>query len=147
MAYCYLTNQSQKSTYVIESSLFSGGSQGGDYLNTLNFILSTGCIVILSTNEGQFYYSSYSAADSSGVQKWYFIGINNSHIGYVLSFNEFSESWDLNSINIQSVDSSLSATSTNPVQNKVINNALAEKLPLTGGTLTGNLNGKYITGT
>lgn len=126
MADCCLTNQSQKSTYVIESSLFSGGSQGGDYLNTLNFILSTGCIVILSTNEEQFYYSSHSAADSSGVQKWYFIGINNSHIGYVLSFNEFAESWDLNSISIPDV---------------------SKYLPLTGGTLTGNLNGKYITGT
>lgn len=126
MADCCLTNQSQKSTYVVESSLFSGGSQGGDYLNTLNFILSTGCIVILSTNEGQFYYSSHSAADSSDVQKWYFIGINNSHIGYVLSFNEFAESWDLNSISIPDV---------------------SKYLPLTGGTLTGNLTGKHLTGT
>ena len=45
------------------------------------------------------------------------------------------------------IDSSLSSTSTNPVQNKVINAALAEKLPITGGTLTGNLTGKYLTGT
>ena len=45
------------------------------------------------------------------------------------------------------IDSALSSTSTNPVQNKVINAALAEKLPITGGTLTGNLTGRYLTGT
>lgn len=45
------------------------------------------------------------------------------------------------------VDSALSATSTNPVQNKVIKSAIDEKLPLSGGTMTGNLTGKYITGT
>ena len=72
------------------------------------------------------------------------------------------------------VDNALSATSTNPVQNKVITSALAgkadktalnskadktaldakadktaldAKLDKTGGTLTGNLTGKYITGT
>ena len=63
------------------------------------------------------------------------------------------------------VDNSLNSTSTNPVQNKVIkteldkkaNNtaldakadktALDGKLDKTGGTLTGNLTGKYITGT
>lgn len=45
------------------------------------------------------------------------------------------------------VDSELSATSTHPVQNKVIKSALDEKLPLSGGTLTGNLTGKYISGT
>lgn len=45
------------------------------------------------------------------------------------------------------VDSALSATSTNPVQNKVIKSALDGKLSTSGGTLTGNLTGKYITGT
>lgn len=45
------------------------------------------------------------------------------------------------------VDSDLSSTSTNPVQNKVIKSALDGKLPTSGGTLTGNLTGKYITGT
>ena len=52
------------------------------------------------------------------------------------------------------VDTALSNTSTNPVQNKVIkteldknNAALNNKLDKTGGTLTGNLTGKYITGT
>lgn len=45
------------------------------------------------------------------------------------------------------VDSELSATSTNPVQNKVIKSALDGKLSTSGGTLTGNLTGKYITGT
>lgn len=63
------------------------------------------------------------------------------------------------------VDSSLSTTSTNPVQNKVIKTeldkkadktaldakadktALNGKLDKTGGTLTGNLTGKYFTGT
>ena len=54
------------------------------------------------------------------------------------------------------VDNALSATSTNPVQNKVVKSALdgkADKTALdgkldkSGGTLTGNLIGKYITGT
>lgn len=45
------------------------------------------------------------------------------------------------------VDSSLSLTSTNPVENRVITSAMAGKLDKTGGTLTGNLTGKYITGT
>ena len=45
------------------------------------------------------------------------------------------------------VDSALSATSENPVQNKIIKSALDGKLSTSGGTLTGNLTGKYITGT
>ena len=45
------------------------------------------------------------------------------------------------------VDTALSSTSTNPVQNKVIKTELDKKLDKTGGTLTGNLTGKYITGT
>ena len=63
------------------------------------------------------------------------------------------------------VDTTLSNTSTNPVQNKVIKAALSSKadntaldakadktaldgkLDKTGGTLTGNLTGKYLTGT
>ena len=54
------------------------------------------------------------------------------------------------------VDAELSATSTNPVQNKAVKaaidakadkSALNGKLDKTGGTLTGNLDGKYITGT
>lgn len=45
------------------------------------------------------------------------------------------------------VDSELSATSTHPVQNKVIKSALDGKLSTSGGTLTGNLTAKYITGT
>ena len=45
------------------------------------------------------------------------------------------------------VDNSLNSTSTNPVQNKVIKTELDKKLDKTGGTLTGNLTGKYITGT
>ena len=54
------------------------------------------------------------------------------------------------------VDAELSATSTNPVQNKAVKaaidakvdkTALDGKLDKTGGTLTGNLTGKYITGT
>ena len=38
-----------------------------------------------------------------------------------------------------SVDSALSSTSENPVQNKVINSALDEKLSLSGGTMTGDI--------
>ena len=45
------------------------------------------------------------------------------------------------------VDTSISSTSTNPVQNKVIKTELDKKLDKTGGTLTGNLTGKYLTGT
>ena len=54
------------------------------------------------------------------------------------------------------VDATLDATSTNPVQNKAVKvaidakadkSALDGKLDKTGGTLTGNLTGKYITGT
>ena len=37
------------------------------------------------------------------------------------------------------VDSALSSTSTNPVQNKVVNSALEEKLSLSGGTMTGDV--------
>lgn len=58
--------------------------------------------------------------------------------------------------NKTTVDSSLNSTSTNPVQNKVINEALSGKansshthnyLPLSGGTLTGDVTGKYFKGT
>lgn len=45
------------------------------------------------------------------------------------------------------VDSSLSASSTNPVQNKAVKSALDGKLSTSGGTLTGNLSGQYIAGT
>lgn len=45
------------------------------------------------------------------------------------------------------VDTALSNTSTNPVQNKVVKMALDNKLDKSGGTLTGNLTGEYITGT
>lgn len=45
------------------------------------------------------------------------------------------------------VDTTLSDSSTNPVQNKVVKAALNDKLDKTGGTLTGNLTGKYFTGT
>ena len=41
-------------------------------------------------------------------------------------------------------DSALSSTSTNPVQNKVINTALGKKLSLSGGTMTGALTTKGI---
>lgn len=49
--------------------------------------------------------------------------------------------------NKTTVDSSLSASSTNPVQNKVVKSALDGKLSTSGGSLTGNLTGQYITGT
>lgn len=54
------------------------------------------------------------------------------------------------------VDTALSTTSTNPVQNKVVKTeldkkadktALDNKFDKTGGTLTGNLSGQYLTGT
>lgn len=41
-------------------------------------------------------------------------------------------------------DSSLSSTSTNPIQNKVVNTELRKKLPLAGGTMTGALTTKGI---
>lgn len=46
------------------------------------------------------------------------------------------------------VDSELSNTSTNPVQNKIVTEALNNKLPTAGGTMTGNINmnGNKVTG-
>lgn len=41
-------------------------------------------------------------------------------------------------------DSELSSTSTNPVQNKVINTELGQKLSLSGGTMTGTITTKGI---
>ena len=107
--------------------------------------------------------------------------------GKGLSTNDFTteDKNKLESIEVgankTTVDSSLSSTSTNPVQNKIINTALSGKansshthddryyteseidtklsgkansshthsdyLPKSGGTLTGNLTGKYISGT
>ena len=49
--------------------------------------------------------------------------------------------------NKTTVDSSLSVSSTNPVQNKAVKSALDGKLSTSGGTLTGNLSGQYIAGT
>lgn len=45
------------------------------------------------------------------------------------------------------VDNALSATSTNPVQNKVITSAMDDKMGKSGGTFTGNVYGKYFCGT
>lgn len=45
------------------------------------------------------------------------------------------------------VDTDLSSTSTNPVQNKVVKSALDDKMDKSGGTFTGNVSGKYFTGT
>lgn len=45
------------------------------------------------------------------------------------------------------VDTELSSTSTNPVQNKAIKSALDGKMDKSGGTFTGNVSGQYITGT
>lgn len=52
-----------------------------------------------------------------------------------------------NGANKTTVDSDLSASSTNPVQNKTVKSALDGKLSTSGGTLTGNLSGQYIAGT
>lgn len=52
-----------------------------------------------------------------------------------------------NGANKTTVDSSLSASSRNPVQNKAVKSALDGKLSTSGGTLTGNLSGQYIAGT
>lgn len=46
--------------------------------------------------------------------------------------------------NKTTVDSTMSASSTNPVQNKVINTELGKKLSLSGGTMTGALTTKGI---
>ena len=43
------------------------------------------------------------------------------------------------SIDTITVDSALSSTSTNPVQNKVVDSAINQKLSLSGGTMTGAL--------
>lgn len=66
------------------------------------------------------------------------------------SYNDLS-----NKPTIPTVDSALSTTSTNPVQNKLITNALNSKadssslssyLPLAGGTMTGNITLKDLNG-
>lgn len=49
--------------------------------------------------------------------------------------------------NKTTVDSALSASSMNPVQNKVIKSALDNKMDKSGGTFTGNVTGKYFCGT
>lgn len=46
--------------------------------------------------------------------------------------------------NKTTVDSTMSTSSTNPVQNKVINAELGKKLPLSGGTMTGAMTTKGI---
>lgn len=45
------------------------------------------------------------------------------------------------------VDNALSLTSTNPVENRVITAALDGKMDKSGGTFTGNVSGRYFTGT
>lgn len=45
------------------------------------------------------------------------------------------------------VDTELSSTSANPVQNKVVKTALDAKMDKSGGTFTGNVYGKYFCGT
>ena len=45
------------------------------------------------------------------------------------------------------VDSSLSGESIRPVQNRVVTSALDGKMDKSGGTFTGNVNGKYFCGT
>ena len=45
------------------------------------------------------------------------------------------------------VDSSLSSESIRPVQNRVVKSALDAKMDKSGGTFTGNVNGKYFCGT
>lgn len=73
---------------------------------------------------------------------------DDSDDGKVLAVNKHK--WEIKAIPAGGgviVDTELSSTSTNPVQNKVIKSALDDKLGKSGGTMTGNLTGKYITGT
>lgn len=72
---------------------------------------------------------------------------DNSDDGKVLSVN--NHKWEIKAIPVSSVtvDAAMSSTSTNPVQNKVVKTALDAKMDKSGGTFTGNLTGKYITGT
>lgn len=72
----------------------------------------------------------------------------DSNIIYYRTFDELLSDLGVNDkLDKSAVDSKLSGTSINPVQNKVIKAAIDEKLDKSGGTLTGNLTGKYITGT
>jgi hypothetical protein len=71
---------------------------------------------------------------------------NHTHSVASTSANGFMSSTDkakldgiASGANKTTVDSALSSSSTNPVQNKVINSALAGKLSTGGGTLTGTL--------
>ncbi len=65
--------------------------------------------------------------------------------GKALSSNDFTDTLKTkldgiaSGANKTTVDSSLSTTSTNPVQNKVINSALDGKLSTSGGTMTGRI--------
>lgn len=73
---------------------------------------------------------------------------DDSDDGKVLAVNKHK--WEIKAIPAGGgviVDTELSSTSTNPVQNKVIKSALDDKLGKSGGTMTGNLIGQYITGT
>ncbi len=73
---------------------------------------------------------------------------DDSDDGKVLAVNKHK--WEIKAIPAGGgviVDTELSSTSTNPVQNKVIKSALDGKLDKSGGTMTGNLIGQYITGT
>ncbi len=49
--------------------------------------------------------------------------------------------------NKTTVDAALNANSVNPVQNKAVKTALDGKMDKSGGTFTGNVNGKYFCGT
>lgn len=73
---------------------------------------------------------------------------DDSDDGKVLAVNKHK--WEIKAIPAGGgmiVDTELSRTSTNPVQNKVIKSALDGKMDKSGGTFTGNVSGQYFTGT
>lgn len=73
---------------------------------------------------------------------------DDSDDGKVLAVNKHK--WEIKAIPAGGgmiVDTELSSTSTNPVQNKVIKSALDGKMDKSGGTFTGNVYGKYFCGT
>lgn len=73
---------------------------------------------------------------------------DDSDDGKVLAVNKHK--WEIKTIPAGGgviVDTAMSSTSTNPVQNKVIKSALDGKMDKSGGTFTGNVYGKYFCGT
>ena len=143
---------------------YAGSSSAGGVANSANKLISHGTLTADTVdsfleqglkfalldrnvvgNDGMILCFGFS--DAYGAQMWLDDGSGEG--GMKIRNHGSTGSWHpwRTVITDKLVDSELSDSSTNPVQNKVVNEALAGKLSTSGGTLTGNLTGKYITGT